>query len=106
MQYINKPLRTRALGNKMKDEAVHDVFKQGPEKHAAQEYEHQVSKGIIQLCIAAKQHINDNGDVDTPDNKGMCFGEHFQVLALEYARLSLIVYFLKLHVRSILSAQR
>lgn len=77
------------------------VFKQSPEKHAANKSQNNPAGGIIQFGATIIKHIHDHRQVHAPDHQWMCFGKHFQVIILEQPGLSFIMNFIELHTTKI-----
>jgi hypothetical protein len=67
----------------MKYKPVHDIFKQSPEKHAPEKNTCDFDCRILEMGIAVKKEINYNGKINPPNNQGMSFSEHFQVVVPE-----------------------
>src|SRR5688572_21401821 len=90
-------LRPFAFGDPVKQEAVGQVFKKCPEKHAS-EVEYYGAQNRKTLGIDGIKRESDNKrKVYAPDHQRICLCEHFQVRITEQLRLSFVVNFIKLH---------
>ena len=97
MHDVYKLTRLCAVCHPVKSEAMHEVFKKGPENHPDDKNENYIDHGEAQNGSAAIKHITDNREVDPPDYKRVSFGEHFQVCVLKQLSLPLIVYLFEFH---------
>jgi len=56
------------------------------------------------MTAAVVQHINNYGQINTPDHQWMRFRQHLQVLVFEEPGLSFIMNFFKIHITSFSTA--
>ena len=101
MECIDKFLCLATVSHHMKQEAMGNIFKKGPEEHSTQKSEDDPRCGIMQGIAAIKQHISYHGQIHAPNHQGMGFGKHFKKIIPEKPCLSLIVNLFKLHIAKI-----
>ncbi len=94
---VNKLLRPRAFGHPVKRKTVHEVFEKRPEKNAAQSYQQNGACSKLQRRCGVQRHTDNEGKVHAPDNKGMAFGEQFEIWVAKQLRLPFVVNFIILH---------
>jgi hypothetical protein len=106
MECINKFFSPFTVGHHMKEKAVGNIFKETPEKYAADESKYNSSGSKAQPGTTVIQHVYYNRKIYTPDDQGMCFGKHLKKIILEQASLTFIMNFLKLHGTKIRKGMR
>lgn len=80
---INDALYSGIFRHKMKNEAVHEVFKKSPKEHGSCKGKGDASDTEIKCMIAMVKHEYNQRQIHTPDHQGMRFGEYLQVLTFE-----------------------
>ena len=91
----------RVIAYPMENVPVRYVLKKRPEEHATKEYEQYCTNRITKAPVAVKEHINNYGQIHSPDHQRVCFGQHFQEIILKQTSLSFIMYFFKMHAAKI-----
>ena len=97
MKRVYKFSHPLALRHHVEEKTVSEVFKKGPEKHASEEHQCDPACSKSEAAAAIIEEINNYRQVHAPNDKRMCFGEHFQVRVFKQLGLPFIVDFFELH---------
>ena len=76
---------------------MRDVLEEAPKKHSAEKSSQDARDGKTVIRTGQIQHIPHDGDVHSPNDERMRFGQHFQKIILKQASLTFIVDFFELH---------
>ena len=71
---IDKALDMFVLRYEVIDEPMHDVFEEGPEEYAGEEYTENGCCGLLEVRRGVVKHNTHDRDIHTPDREGVRFG--------------------------------
>ena len=83
MKNVRKIFNPWIIAYPMKNETMCDVFKKTPEKYSTNKCENDFCGGITNIVTTVIKHVCNDGKINSPDDKRMCFGQHFKIFILE-----------------------